>query len=157
MSFKIVVGEYAFYPGHGIVRLEKIETKDFYGKKKKFMKLEATRTGLKLSLPIDQADKLRECSTVDECSRAVEIASSKVKMPEGTWGQRYRSYYDKLHSGDILKIAEIIRDLKATARDQKLTMGETKMLDEAFAIFKQELLLVLPRREYDRLGVDRIF
>lgn len=157
MNKTISANDYVMVSSHGLAQVKWIKEVERNGQIEKVIKLEVTLTGEKIEMSEAEARKrLRQCSSPEECKDAVRIITSQVEAPEMRWGERFSIYCEKLTSGQIQKVAEVIRDIKATERKESLTMGETNLLRSAAEILRQELIVSLPVHEYNKLQVDSV-
>lgn len=141
-EFKI--GEHAVYPGHGVGRINAIETKEILGTKHIFYSIQILETGMKVMIPASNIKSvgLRPLISKDEAQKVVEILKDKnVKIDNQTWNRRYRDYMEKIKTGSVYEIAEVLRDLYVLKVDKELSFGEKKMLDTAKNLLLKELNL----------------
>ena len=141
-SFK--VGENAVYPGHGVGRILSIETKEILGNKQTFYSVQILETGMKIMIPKDNVKSvgLRPIISKEEASKVLGILKERdVKIDNQTWNRRYREYMEKIKTGSVYEIAEVLRDLFVLKVDKELSFGERKMLDTARTLLLKELTL----------------
>ena len=142
VTFK--VGDYAVYPGHGVSKVTAIETKEIMGGKHSFYSLQLLETGLKIMVPQLNVMTvgLRPLISQDEALKVISILKIKeVKIDNQTWNRRYREYMEKIKTGSVYEIAEVLRDLFLLKVDKELSFGERKMLDTARNLLLKELRL----------------
>lgn len=142
LQFK--VGDNAVYPGHGVGRVMAIETKEILGNKQTFYSLQIIETGMKIMIPKDNVASvgLRPIISQDEANKVLSILKEKdVKIDNQTWNRRYREYMEKIKTGSVFEIAEVLRDLFLLKADKELSFGERKMLDSARTLLLKELSL----------------
>lgn len=138
------VGEYAVYPGHGVGKIHAIESKEILGAKHEFYSIQILETGMKIMIPASNIQKigLRPLISKDEANKVVDILKDKdVKIDTQTWNRRYRDYMEKIKTGSVFEIAEVLRDLYVLRVDKELSFGEKKMLDTAKNLLLKELNL----------------
>lgn len=138
------VGDHAVYPGHGVGRIEKIEVKEIMGSKHEFYSVVILDTGMKVMIPASNIKSvgLRPLMSRDEATQVVEILKDKnVKMDTQTWNRRYREYMEKIKTGSVVEIAQVLRDLYMLKVDKELSFGEKKMLETAKSLLLKELNL----------------
>ena len=83
---------------------------------------------------------LRDVITKKDASNVFTVLKERdVRIDNTTWNRRYRRYLDKIKSGDIMEVAEVLRDLYILKEDKPLSFGERKMLDTARELLVQEL------------------
>jgi len=138
------VADHAVYPGHGVGRIASIETKEILGTKHEFYSVQILETGMKIMIPAANIKKigLRPLISKEEAIKVVEILKEKdVKIDTQTWNRRYRDYMEKIKTGSVFEIAEVLRDLYVLKVDKELSFGEKKMLDTAKNLLLKELNL----------------
>ena len=148
VTFK--VGDNAVYPGHGVVVVKAIETKEILGNKQTFYSLQRVDSGMKIMIPRDNVESvgLRPIISKEEAARVVGILKEKdVKIDTQTWNRRYREYMEKIKTGSVYEIAEVLRDLFLLKADKELSFGERKMLDSARTLLLKELTLATSQDE----------
>ena len=148
VSFK--VGDNAVYPGHGVGRVTAIETKEILGNKQTFYSIQILETGMKIMIPKDNVASvgLRPIISNDDANKVLEILKEKeVKIDNQTWNRRYREYMEKIKTGSVFEIAEVLRDLFLLKADKELSFGERKMLDSARSLLLKELTLATSQEE----------
>ncbi|MNJ94747.1 RNA polymerase-binding transcription factor CarD [compost metagenome] len=148
LTFK--VGDNAVYPGHGVVKVIAIETKEILGTKHSFYAMQLVDTGLKIMIPTANVTSagLRPIISKEEASKVVGILKEKdVKIDNQTWNRRYREYMEKIKTGSVFEIAEVLRDLFLLKADKELSFGERKMLDSARGLLLRELTLATSQEE----------
>lgn len=150
MIFRI--GDLAVYPAHGVGRIESIETKSIGGKKQDFYIMRILDNEMKIMIPIlnAQAVGLRGLIGMDDIPRVYNILKTReISVNGGTWNRRYREYMEKIKTGSIYELAEVLRDLTVLKVDKELSFGERKMLDTARTLLLKELSIVQKVSEED--------
>ncbi|NLI80565.1 MAG: CarD family transcriptional regulator [Deltaproteobacteria bacterium] len=143
-------GDLAVYPAHGVGRIESIETKNIGGKKQDFYIMRILENDMKIMIPIPNAEAvgLRELIDCQDIPRVYDILKSReISVNGGTWNRRYREYMEKIKTGSIYELAEVLRDLTVLKGDKELSFGERKMLDTARTLLLKELSIVLEMSE----------
>jgi CarD family transcriptional regulator len=138
------VGDHAVYPGHGVGRISSIEYKEILGTNHEFYSVQILETGMKIMIPAANIKSvgLRPLISKDEAQKVVDILKDKnVKIDTQTWNRRYRDYMEKIKTGSVYEIAEVLRDLYVLKVDKELSFGEKKMLDTAKNLLLKELNL----------------
>jgi CarD family transcriptional regulator len=127
------VGQKAVYRSDGVGTIETIESRDIGGSKQEFYVLKIHATGLKVMVPTRAARTfgLRSVITPPEVERIYDILKSPSKKSSATWNRRYRALTEKLNTGNLEEIAEVLRDLSNLRNDKELSFGEKKMLERA--------------------------
>lgn len=140
-----LVGDKIVYPMHGAGIIEAIEEKDILGKSRKYYVLKMPIGDMRVLVPVPMVEKeesgLRSVIGQEEVKRVFEILNSDAGTELDNWNRRYRQNLEKLKTGDIFDVAEVVRNL--TLRDQRkgLSTGEKKMLDNARQLLVSELVL----------------
>ncbi len=154
------VGDNAVYPGHGVGEVVSVETREMMGCKQVFYSVKILETGMKIMVPKNNAKSvgLRPIISKSEASRVLGILQEKnVKIDNQTWNRRYRDYMEKIKTGSVYEIAEVLRDLFVLKVDKELSFGERKMLDTARSLLMTELSLATTRKELETDEVKAIF
>jgi CarD family transcriptional regulator len=136
------VGDLAVYPAHGVGRIECIESKDIAGKRQDFYIMRILENNMKIMIPIQNAEAvgLRQLIGHAELPRVYEILQTKkISVDGATWNRRYREYMEKIKTGSIYELAEVLRDLCVLKEDKDLSFGERKMLDTARNLLIREI------------------
>jgi CarD family transcriptional regulator len=139
------IGDLAVYPAHGVGKIECIETKSIGGKKQDFYIMRILENDMKIMIPIPNAHSvgLRGLICSADIPRIYEILERKeISVNGGTWNRRYREYMEKIKTGSIYELAEVLRDLTVLKGDKELSFGERKMLDTARSLLLKELSIV---------------
>src|SRR5436190_5806607 len=146
------VGDNAVYPAHGVAIIKRIEEKDVGGKKKKFYVLQVVDNQMTIMVPTDNVSSvgLRQIISNNDVDTVYGILKERnVKIDQTTWNRRYREYMEKIKTGSIFEIAEVLRDLYLLKGDKDLSFGERKMLDTARSLLIKELSLAKECSEED--------
>ncbi len=149
-AFEFVVGDNAVYPGHGVGEVTSIETKEIMGSKQTFYSIRIMESGMKIMVPKSNVTNvgLRPIISKDEAGKVLEILKQKnIKIDNQTWNRRYREYMEKIKTGSVYEIAEVLRDLFLLRVDKELSFGERKMLDTARSLLFKELSLATSQTE----------
>ncbi len=150
MELHFQVGAKAVYPGHGVAEIMGLESREISGRKQTFYILRAMDSGMKIMIPTSNvgAVGLREVISEKEVDDVYEILRSRDISVEGqTWNRRYREYMEKIKTGSIFEIAEVLRDLLRLKLDKDLSFGERKMLDTARSLLVKELAVAKKTKE----------
>ena len=148
------IGDKAVYPGHGVGVIESIETKQISGRELMFYILRIVDNGMTIMIPRDNADAvgLRGVIRKLEIPKVIRILKARdVEVDNQTWNRRYREYMEKINTGSIYEIAEVIRDLHLLKTEKELSFGERKILDMAKNLLVKELAIVRDVKESDIL------
>lgn len=136
------VGDKIVYPMHGAGVIDAIEEKDILGEKQAYYILKMPGE-VKVMVPTAKAEEIGVRSIIDKSSaekvfRVLESDETEMSM---NWNKRYRDNMDKMKSGDIYKVADVVRNLSFKQKEKVLSTGEKKMLNNAKQILVSELVL----------------
>lgn len=155
------VGDVAVYPAHGVGRVDSIEEREIAGNKHKFYILKILDSGMTIMVPTGNVRNvgLREVINPGEVETVYEILHERdISINEQTWNRRYREYMDKIKTGSVYEIAEVLRDLMLLRYEKELSFGERKMLDTARTLLVKELAITQDEdEEHVATQVDSIF
>jgi len=144
------VGDLAVYPAHGVAEVVGLETREISGNKQTFYILKILDNGMKIMIPTRNAGAvgLRELIHANEVDEVFAILKSREVAVEGqTWNRRYREYMEKIKTGSVFEIAEVLRDLQRLKGGKELSFGERKMLDTARTLLIKEIAVATRSKE----------
>ena len=144
MPFK--VGDKVVYPHHGAAVIEgtdNITMPD--GAKSKYFVLRMTHGDLMLKVPQDKAEEIgmRYPISKEDVEDVFEVLAKKDVREPTNWSRRFKNHVEKLKSGDIYQVAEVVRNLSIREKDKGLSAGEKRMLAKARQILVSELTFAL--------------
>jgi CarD family transcriptional regulator len=148
------IGDKAVYPGHGVGVIEAIETKQISGKEQSFFMLRIVDNGMTIMIPQDNVAgvRLREVIRKIDVSKVIQILKDRdITLDNQTWNRRYREYMEKINTGSIYEIAEVLRDLHLLKAEKELSFGERKIMDVAKNLLVKELAIARDVKESDIL------
>lgn len=147
------IGDKIVYPMHGAGTIEKIESREILGEVKDYYILNIACGSMGLMLPVDNCDRIgvRNIVSREELSAAFDLLSGESTKMIDNWSKRQRENMEKLKTGNIRVVAEVVRNLTRMDRDRKLSAGEKKMLNNARKILLSEVMLVLGIDENEAL------
>lgn len=138
------VGETVVYPNHGAAVIEDIETRTIKGEEKLYLVLRILgQNDLVVRVPASNLHLVGVRDVVDDegLENVFEVLRKTNVEEPSNWSRRYKANLEKLHSGNVLKVAEVVRDLWRRERDRGLSAGEKRMLSKARQILVSELAL----------------
>lgn len=141
MVFK--VGETVVYPHHGAALIEAIETRTIKGEEKQYLVLRVAQGDLTVRVPADNAEVVgvRDVVSEDGLNHVFDVLRTPHTDEPTNWSRRYKANLEKLASGDVNKVAEVVRDLWRREKERGLSAGEKRMLAKARQILVSELAL----------------
>jgi len=139
------VGDKVVYPHHGAAIIEAKEKRIFEEKKTDYFVLRITYGDLKVSIPVDKAEEigLRDVINDEEVEEVFTVLRKKEARMPTNWSRRFKNHVEKLKSGDIYQVAEVVRNLSLREADKGLSAGEKRMLARARQILVSELTFAL--------------
>ena len=139
------VGDKVVYPHHGAATIEKREKKEAFGKKQEYLVLRLAYGDLTLMVPADNAEEigLRDVINDEEVEEVFAVLRKKEARMPTNWSRRFKNHVEKLKSGDIYQVAEVVRNLSLRDKDKGLSAGEKRMLAKARQILTSELTFAL--------------
>ena len=144
MKHEFSVGDKAVYPVHGVAEVVALENRDIGGSSTAVYILKILDTGLKIMIPTVNAGSvgLRDLITAKQVKEVYEILKSRdIPRDTQTWNRRYREYMEKIKTGSVFEIAEVMRDLSVLRQTKDLSFGERKMLETARGLLVKELAI----------------
>ena len=137
------IGDKIVYPIHGAGVIEAIEEKEILGTRRKYYIMRMPLDEMKVMIPLDSIEGIgiRQVIGADEVESVFAVLeANETKMPQN-WNRRYRANMDRLKTGDIYEVAEVVRNLTLRDREKTLSTGEKKILSNARQILLSELIL----------------
>jgi CarD family transcriptional regulator len=151
------VGDKAVYPAHGVGEVTAIEDHEISGTTQKFYILRILDNGMKIMIPTNNVRQvgLREVIGADKVEKVFKILREKdLSVDSTTWNRRYREYMEKIKTGSVFEVAEVLRDLYLLKTDKDLSFCELKLLDTARGLLIKELAVA---KNCDEEEVEREF
>jgi CarD family transcriptional regulator len=143
---KYKVGDQVVYPQHGVATIQKIEEKDVLGEVQSYLVLELDEGDLTLMVPAASVEEvgIRNLIGKDQVEEVLRILR-KGRITDGAdnWSRRFKANSEKLKSGDIQLVAEVVRNLSIRDRQKGLSTGERRMLNRARRILSGEIAVAL--------------
>ncbi|MFH5824935.1 CarD family transcriptional regulator [Georgenia sp. AZ-5] len=137
------VGETVVYPHHGAALIEDISTRVIRGEEKLYLHLRVAQGDLKIQVPAENVDLVgvRDVVGKEGLEKVLEVLRAPYTEEPTNWSRRYKANVEKIASGDIIKVSEVVRDLSRRDTDRGLSAGEKRMLAKARQILVSELAL----------------
>jgi len=144
------VKDYVIYPKHGIGQITSVDKLTIAGIEASVYKIEITKDKLNLTIPTNQQQHLRPLSSSNQVNKALTILKGKAKIKRTMWSRRAAEYEQKINSGDIYQIAEVVRDLnKNTDMPVDQSYSERQLFEKAYDRLLGEVSIVLNISEND--------
>jgi CarD family transcriptional regulator len=134
-------GDLVVYPNHGAGTVSGVEEKTILGEERRYYIVYVPDGGLTLNIPADGDSGLRSCADDEEVAEALEILRGGPEDMPAHWNHRLKHNQEKIRSGEISSVAEVVRDLSAHGGDRGLSTGERNLLAKARRILISEVAL----------------
>ncbi len=153
MAFTI--GETVVYPHHGAAYIEDISTKKIRGEEKLYLTLRVMQGDLVIQVPADKVEDVgvRDVSNDKQLEHVFDVLRAEHIEEPANWSRRFKANSEKLTSGDVIKVAEVVRDLTRRVSDRHLSAGEKRMLSQARQILGSEVALARDVDEKEALAL----
>ena len=141
----IEVGETVVYPHHGAATITKMPTRTIKGVDTQYVKLKMHEGDLVVELPISNLEEVgvRDVIGLSDVEAVYNVLRSDTVEEPGNWSRRFKANTEKMGSGDVLRISEVVRDLWRRDKERGVSAGEKAMLAKARRNLISELLLAL--------------
>jgi len=141
------VKDYIVYPKHGVGKIISIEKAKIGSIDINFYKIFIEKEKLTLSIPLNQQSHLRRVSSINQINKAITILKSKPKIKRTMWSRRAQEYEQKINSGKLYDLAEVVRDLnKKTDVIAEQSYSERQLFEKAYERLKSEFQVVLDKK-----------
>ena len=138
------IKDYVVYPKHGIGKIISIDKAKIGEIDINFYKVFIEKEKLTLSIPINQQSHLRNVSSINQINKAITILKSKPKIKRTMWSRRAQEYEQKINSGKLYDLAEVVKDLnKKTDVIAEQSYSERQLFEKAYERLKSEFEVVL--------------
>lgn len=137
------VGETVVYPHHGAALIEDIRTRKIRGEEKLYLRLRVAQGDLTIEVPAENVDivGVRDVVGKEGLERVFDVLRAEYTEEPTNWSRRYKANVEKIASGDVIKVAEVVRDLSRRESSRGLSAGEKRMLAKARQILESEIAL----------------
>jgi len=148
------VGDRVVYPHHGAAVIQKREKRKIDGETLEYLVLQMAHGELTLSVPVDKADDvgMRPPIGSEEVEDLFELLGKKDIREPANWSRRFKNHQEKLKSGDVYQVAEVVRNLALRDQSKGLSAGEKSMFVKARSVLVSELSFALDVSEDDALA-----
>jgi len=136
------IGDKVVYPHHGAAVIERVEQRELLGEEREYYILKLAYGELTLMVPTDSTDEvgIREVTPAREMPKVFKVLKKNEPTTNTTnWSRRFKANVEKLKSGDIYQVADVVRSLHQRDREKGLSAGEKRMLTRARQILVSEL------------------
>ena len=138
------IKDYVVYPKHGVGKILSVEKAKIGNIYITFYKVLVEKEKLTLSIPLNQQSHLRPISSINQINKAINILKSKPKIKRTMWSRRAQEYDQKINSGKLYRLAEVVKDLnKKTDVIAEQSYSERQLFEKAYERLKSEFEVIL--------------
>jgi CarD family transcriptional regulator len=143
------IGDQVVYPHHGAGKVLKKEQKEVLGEKREYLTIKILHNDMTVMVPCENAGKagLRRVIGDDDVRKVVAVLCDDVSQMPKNWNRRFKHNRDKIKTGDVFELAEVVRNLAIREADKGLSTGEKQMYTRAKKILASELMYALDMEE----------
>ncbi len=145
------IGDNVVYPHHGAGQVIKKEKKEILGEERQYLTIKILHNDMTVMVPCENAGKagLRRVIDEDTVKKVLAVLSDDVSEMPKNWNRRFKHNRDKIKTGDIYELAEVVRNLAVREQDKGLSTGEKQMYTRAKKILASEMMYALEKSEDD--------
>jgi CarD family transcriptional regulator len=137
-------GESIVYPAHGVGQIVAIEEQEVAGMKLELFVIDFEKDKMRLKVPVAKAVSIgmRKLSETDFVERALKVVQGKARVKRTMWSRRAQEYDAKINSGDLISIAEVVRDLYRAENQPEQSYSERQLYEAALDRMAREIAAV---------------
>lgn len=149
VNIEFEVGDNVVYPHHGAGQVLKKEHKKMFGKESEYLTIKILHNGMTVMVPCENAGiaGLRRVIDEDTVKKVLAVLEDEMSEMPKNWNRRFKHNRDKIKTGDIYELAEVVRNLAIREHDKGLSTGEKQMFTRAKKILASELMYALEKNE----------
>ena len=146
------IKDYVVYPKHGVGKIVAIDKAKIGNIEINFYKVFVEKEKLTLSIPLNQQSRLRHVSSINQINKSITILKSKPKIKRTMWSRRAQEYEQKINSGKLYDLAEVVRDLnKKSDVIAEQSYSERQLFEKAYDRLKSEFEVVLKEKAQQKM------
>ena len=146
------IKDYVVYPKHGVGKITSVDKAKIGDIDITFYKVLIEKERLTLSIPLNQQSHLRRVSSINQINKAIGILKSKPRVKRTMWSRRAQEYEQKINSGKIYELAEVVRDLnKKTDVIAEQSYSERQLFEKAYDRLKSEFEVVVGAKAQQKM------
>lgn len=145
------IGDNVVYPHHGAGKVVKKEDKEILGEVRQYLTIKILHNDMTVMVPCANAGKAGLRRVIDEetVKKVLAVLTDDVSEMPKNWNRRFKHNRDKIKTGDIYELAEVVRNLAVREQDKGLSTGEKQMYTRAKKILASEMMYALDKSEDD--------
>ena len=143
------IGDSVVYPHHGAGKVLKKEQKEILGEQREYLTIKILHNDMTVMVPCENAGKagLRRVIDDDDVQKVLGVLRDDVSEMPKNWNRRFKHNRDKIKTGDVFELADVVRNLAIREADKGLSTGEKQMYTRAKKILASELMYALEMEE----------
>jgi CarD family transcriptional regulator len=143
------IGDNVVYPHHGAGMVLKKETKDLLGEKRDYLTIKILHNNMTVMVPCENAHRagLRRVIDGEEVNKVIDVLTGEVSDMPKNWNRRFKHNREKIKTGDVFELAEVVRNLAIREWEKGLSTGEKQMYTRAKKILASEFMYALSKDE----------
>jgi CarD family transcriptional regulator len=148
-TIDFAIGDNVVYPHHGAGQVLKKEQKEIFGERREYLTIKILHNDMTVMVPTDNAGiaGLRRVIDEETVKKVLGVLSDEVSEMPKNWNRRFKHNRDKIKTGDIYELAEVVRNLAIREAEKGLSTGEKQMFTRAKKILASELMYALEMGE----------
>jgi CarD family transcriptional regulator len=150
-NIEFELGDNVVYPHHGAGKVLKKERKKMFGEEREYLTIKILHNDMTVMVPCENAGKagLRRVIDEDTVKKVLAVLQDEVSEMPKNWNRRFKHNRDKIKTGDIYELAEVVRNLAIREHEKGLSTGEKQMFTRAKKILASELMYALDKDEVE--------
>ena len=147
-------GDRVVYPHHGAAVIEKKEKRTAFGEEKEYFVLRMAHGEMTLAVPVDKTEEvgMRWPISTEDVEDLFEVLAKRDIREPANWSRRFKNHQEKLKSGDVYQVAEVVRNLALRNHAKGLSAGEKSLYTKARDVLVSELAFALSIEEDDAMA-----
>ena len=148
------VGDHVVYPHHGAGKVLKKDVKEVLGEKRQYLTIKIRHNDMTVMVPCENADRagLRRVIGEEAVTKVLSVLRDDVSQMPKNWNRRFKHNREKIKTGDVFELAEVVRNLAIRETEKGLSTGEKQMYTRAKKILASELMYALEMEEDEAEG-----
>jgi CarD family transcriptional regulator len=150
-KLKYKVNEYIVYPAHGVGKIVALEEQEIAGAKLELFVIDFDKDKMRLRVPLNKCESvgMRKLSSKSMADDAMKVLTGKARIKRTMWSRRAQEYEAKINSGDLIAVAEVVRDLYRSDRQPEQSYSERQLYESALDRMAREIACI---RKLDDAG-----
>ena len=143
------VGDNVVYPHHGAGQVLKKEVKKMFGEEREYLTIKILHNDMTVMVPCENAARagLRRVIDPEQVQKVIEVLTGELSEMPKNWNRRFKYNREKIKTGDVFEIAEVVRNLAIREMEKGLSTGEKQMYTRAKKILASEFMYALEKDE----------